>query len=367
MIRSTRLLVLNNYSLTDTWQEVRRGDTPDHHLYGINHLQDMGYAVKVIEADSSRALSALATALRRLRNPVPLGAIDRQCAAWRALREGDLIYAPCGDQLTSLAYLRALGVLGTPLISVQHHALNRGRLAGLREPFVRLMVRGTDACPALSQRAADQINAHCHPHAPRSTVLRWGPAADFYPRSDEPGTGALAAGRTGRDFSTFGQAATRVGTPAQIICQVLPTDASEFGSNVRLRLADAGQAFTYPEMMREHLEARVIAIPLAHSENSLAGLTSLVDAIALGKPMVMTRNPYIDIDIEGLGIGRWVDAGDVEGWADALAWFNNHPEESLEMGRRGRRLVDDEGFNSLGFARQIRDLIESVSTAQRVH
>jgi hypothetical protein len=37
-----------------------------------------------------------------------------------------------------------------------------------------------------------------------------------------------------------------------------------------------------------------------------------MDAIGMGKPVIMTRHPLIDIDIEAKG-GIWVNPGDVEG------------------------------------------------------
>ncbi len=363
MSKSVRVLVLNNYPLDAVWGEVKRGEKPDHHLYGINHLARMGYDIHVVDGAAARRAAALARWLRRLRNPVPLGALARQRAAWSALHEGDVIYAPCGDELTGLAYLRAMGLLRTPLLAVQHHALNRGRLAWLREPFVRLMVRGLDAFPALSRRAAQQINRRCPAQAPKSVALPWGPDARYYPRAEGPGRGVLAAGRTGRDFVTFGLAATQAGVAARIIGLAGPWLAarSRFSAQVQVQVPEAGRVFGYPEMMAAHLAARAIAIPLDDSPASLAGLTSLVDAMAIGRPVVMTRNPFIDLDIEAEGIGRWVAPGDVDGWAEALRWFDRNPEASQAMGVRARALVDGPDWNSLAFARRIDGLLAGLS------
>jgi len=360
--KSIRILVLNNYPLGDVWQEVRRGDKPDHHLFGINHLENMGYDVKVIEPGPSNVIAALARALRRARNPIPLGALDRQWAAWRALREGDVIFAPCGDELNALAYLRAAGLLKTPLLCIQHHTLNRGRLMSLRNPFINTLVRGVDAFPALSEKVAAEINQRWRNPEHKSISLAWGPDASFYPRS-EAGHGVLAAGRTGRDFATFGLAASRVGSPARIYCldTARTSNFANFAPNVQVHTPGPGRAFSYPEMMQAHQNAQVIGIPLATSEDSLAGLTSLVDALALGKPVIMTRNPFIDLDIEAQGIGRWVAPGDVDGWEAAIRWFQQNPDEGLAMGRRARALVDDQGYNSRAFATQIEGLIQRMS------
>lgn len=355
-----RVLVLNNYPLDAVWDEVRRGDKPDHHLYGLPQLQATGCDLRIVQPATARWLDGLQRLLRVMRWPIPMGHLQRQAAAWRELNEADVIYSPCGGEIESLAYLRGWGLVRTPIVALQHHGLNRGRLATLREPALRLQARGIDRWASLSQAAASQIAARLPRGRHPLQALSWGPDANFYPRAKDPGEGVLASGRTGRDFLTFGLGATRSQTrsPVRIVC--LSGDRQpgfeRFGSHVRVDLAPAGRVYTYPQMMRELLAARVLAIPLHSSPDNLAGLTSLVDALALGKPVIMTRNPFVDLDIEAAGIGRWVAAGDVQGWSDAIDWFARHPEESLAMGERARAMVDN-GLHSGTFSQQVLGLL----------
>jgi hypothetical protein len=79
----------------------------------------------------------------------------------------------------------------------------------------------------------------------------------------------------------------------------------------------------------------------------------------------MTRNRYIDLDVERAGIGRWVEPGDIEGWVEAMCWFDRHPDESVAMGLRARALVDEGPWNSLAFARGIDALLAALGTPQR--
>src|SRR5918997_5470830 len=140
-----RVLVLNNYSLEDVWGEVRRGEKPDHHLFGINHFQARGFEVEIIPFKSSQFLQEINKLLKRSRFPVPLGDLDQQLRTFRALNEADLIYCPCQTQTHLLSYLRALGLIKVPIVSLAHHPLNRGRLAYLRAPFIKFLVKGVDA------------------------------------------------------------------------------------------------------------------------------------------------------------------------------------------------------------------------------
>ncbi len=348
-----RVLVLNNYPLESVWQEVKAGDKPDHHLYGINHLQRGGYDVKIIPFRHSAWLQSASRLLGRL--PIPLGDLDQQFSTLRELNQADLIYAPCQTQAYALSYLRAIGLLHVPLVCLAHHPLNSGRLARWREPIFKWMLSGVDAFPSLSQEVACSING-LGGKPGQSVSLPWGPDANYYPATAEPGYGAIAAGRTGRDFLTFGQAATRVQAHAKILCleDSVVSGFEQFGSTVEVIAQSRNRYMSYPELLELYARSRVLAIPLTADRN-LAGLTSLMDALGMGKPVIMTRHPLIDLDIEAEGIGRWVAPGDIEGWGAALRFFEEHEEVALQMGKRARALVDG-GFNSLTFAKRIMDI-----------
>ncbi len=74
------------------------------------------------------------------------------------------------------------------------------------------------------------------------------------------------------------------------------------------------------------------------------GLTTLVEAFALGMPVICSRNPNFEIDIDKEEIGITVPYGDVQGWVDAIRYISTHPEEARRMGQNARRLAE-ERFN----------------------
>jgi hypothetical protein len=356
-----RIFVLNNYPFEEVWEEVKRKEKPDHHLYGINHFYRRGFEVELVPFQSSQFLQNLNSLYRKSRFPIPLGDLDQQWSLLRRLNKADLIYAPCQTQTHLLNYLRALGLLNVPIVCLAHHPLNTGKLARFREPFIRLLVKGTDAFPSLNQTVAkliDKISNSSH----KSSSVCWGPDAFFYPSIPVRGQGVVAAGRTGRDFCTFGIAASQTNTQAQIIC--LERDASQsfqsFGKNVQVTVQPNKGFMKYPELVEIYTKARVLAIPLSRGV-SLSGLTSLMDVLGVGKPVIMTKHPLIDLDIEAEGIGKWVEPEDVKGWRDAIQFFDDNEDEAFAMGQRARSLVMA-GFNSVSFANQIMDIFEKVLT-----
>jgi glycosyltransferase involved in cell wall biosynthesis len=116
----------------------------------------------------------------------------------------------------------------------------------------------------------------------------------------------------------------------------------------------------YQQLLGDLCSALVIAIPLSRTDGSF-GITELNDALALGKPILMTRNPYIDVDIEAVGCGRWIEPGDGLAWREALDRLAGDPAEAAAMGARGRAYAA-ENWNYERFGR---DLVAAVPSAAR--
>ncbi len=348
-----RVLVLNNYPLDTVWEQVRRGEMPGHVLFGVDHFAARGYECEFVACEDGAPPRGLTRALATCRFPFPLGNLERQWEALRRAHRFDLIFAASQTETALLACLRAIGAFQKPIVCLVHHPLNRGRLAAWRKSFFSLVQRGTDAFPCLSRRVASEIGE-------KAVVLEWGPDPAFYQPAQGPGHGIIACGRSGRDFVTFGQGASLTGCPARIICletHITP-EFGHFNANVEILTQPPRGWMKYRDLNPILASARALAIPLTQQEG-LAGLTSLVDALGLGRAMIMTRNPCIDLDIEAKGIGRWVDPGDVAGWRDAIQWFDANPGEAAAMGQRARALVDA-GLNAEQFANSLIHVFDRV-------
>ncbi len=361
-----RILVLNNYSLQRVAEEVQSRLKPDNHLFGVNRLSGAGFDVRIVPFQRFLLLRLLNRIVRLIRFPIAIGDLDQQLSAWLLRNEIDLIFSPCQTQTQLLSYLRAIGLFPVPIVTIAHHPLGSIRLRRFRQFFLRWQIQGTDAFPSLSARVSREIEQIAR-RSGYSQVMRWGPDLDYYPVATGAGSQAVAAGRTGRDFLTFGKAATLSGTPAKIICLARDhlAEFAEFGHNVEVETMSDELAISYQELCGELNAARVLAIPLSRGE-SLAGLTSLTDALGIGRPLIMTRHPLIDLDIEKEGIGKWVDCEDVDGWAKALKWFDQNPDEAREMGRRARAVAESR-WNSTKFGEQLIAIVEGCLVRKNGH
>ena len=89
------------------------------------------------------------------------------------------------------------------------------------------------------------------------------------------------------------------------------------------------------------------------------GMTSLQDVVSFGKPLIMTRNPCLNLDVEKAGIGYCVDMYEVKGWKEKLKILKENKDIWLEMSNNSQ-LTFKEKFNSNIFAAQLENVLLSV-------
>ena len=134
-----------------------------------------------------------------------------------------------------------------------------------------------------------------------SEYLFWGPDMDFYARHARvPETfryDFVSAGKIYRDYDLFFRVIPRLTERYEVFGA---------GSSVRNEIS-------YIDLMKIYSETRFICIPIAkfrHEGRILVGLTGFLDAIALGKPVLMADNTLIGVDVESEGLGFCYKAGD---------------------------------------------------------
>ncbi len=340
---AVRVLFANNYGMARARAGWLAGTYPGHHLWGTARLGPPFEVVDLPYDDDNLAASLT----RRTRGG--LGDVGQQLAAATRARGGALVYGAAAHELRGLAALRAAGLFPAPIVGVFHGAAMRGR-------FARHALRGFDRAVALSRHTRQGLLEAGMP-SERIVVLEWGADLAFpgFARQSPLAGGAQAAagdaaagdarvvasGKTGRDMATLLAALRQSGLPARIYGdrdQLLHT--GDIPADVDVLPASAGGRsasgpLTYEHTLADLRSAAVVAIPLA-DPRPMHGLTEVVDALACGRPMILTRAPYFDFDIEQIGCGWWVERGDVRGWAERLSEAMSDRERLERMGRAGR-------------------------------
>ena len=330
-----KIYYYNQQNTQFMWEEWQKGLFPGHLLYGATHFREHGIEM----------------VMHQYRN------FDRRWklslhTAWKVLtcREHyDALYGNAFRGLELLIFLRALGLYRKPII-VWHHQPVKKAKSGLREIAARLFYRGMDEMFLFSDKLIQDSLKSSKARKERMHMARWGADLDYYDalmkemagENTEPAF--ITTGQELRDMPTLVAAFDR--TDAQLDIYVsrkyLGNDYTHIfseltlNSNIHLNYI---QGLAFREMSKKVNRAQCVVICCQES-NYTVGLTTVVEALALGKPIICTRNPQMPMDIEKEGCGIWVEAGDVDGWVKAIGYINSNPDKAREMGKKGRLLAE---------------------------
>jgi glycosyltransferase involved in cell wall biosynthesis len=323
-----KVLFINDYPMDKAWEQWKRGEYPGHHLWGITHLQQYGIEVDILPYEQYSILN-------KIGNKFKLGNhLDQQVRAFLRFSKYDLVYSACQENTLFLSILRNIGIFRKPIIAIVHHPIYKSRRSDI-------FVRGHDKLLCLSKSVLGELEKEFHIDKEKICILDWGIDLPFYDNEkngsavESENSFIVSAGKTERDHDTLAQAFFEIDYPLKIYCSAQSAPVvSGLTSNITVQLNRSDSAISYAELLTEYEKAYAVAIPLTNT-NSLAGLTSLLDAMAMRKAVIMTKNSRINLDIEKEGIGIWVDPGDIGGWRHAMNYLLAHPQEAKQMGNRG--------------------------------
>ena len=167
----------------------------------------------------------------------------------------------------------------------------------------------------------------------------------------------ISSGKELRDFETLLQAFHETGLPLTLYAE--KKRQAYFGSlhpgeNVEMHYGDR----PIPHEIALQVAKSCCVCICCQRSNYTVGLTTVVEALALGLPILCTRNPQMPMDIEAEGCGFWIEVGDVEGWKDKLRYIADHPEEAEAMGRKGRALAEHY-YNVRQCSKEVAEIIKN--------
>ena len=328
------------------------GTYPSHLLYGAIELPSEGVETLIDRHASAGALGRWRFSLRM---------------AWRVLacREPfDAVYGTSFNGLEILILLRAFGLFRKPIV-LWHHQPAQTSSSWLRERLARRFYKGIDRMFFFSQHILNESLRCGKVIREQAQVVDWGYDLSWraLPMADGQGTTFISTGKERRDMPTLIKAAERAGAEVDIY---LPrgngqTDYEAVLGGIAVPESvhlHWSQGLLYGKLAQTVAQARCVCICCLPS-NYTVGLTTLMEALALGLPVITTENPAFPFDVEVEGVGLSVASGDIEGWAKAMKWMMTHSEEAHQKGLRGRALAERR-FNIQHTARQVAESLRQV-------
>ncbi len=315
----------------------RRESISRAHLWGADALEGAGIDVRPVR---SLAPGTWLKFLRWLSKAVGgrLGDLAADYLVLTRVRGRDLVYVAAGQLVFTPLAVR-LGICRARLVSWLYKPA---------PPFSWRSFRGLSTARPLRTAYAGWLALTPHVEAwlkrehPTARVRRvvWSADTEYYPPASGQGTYFAATGVTQRDYTMLLAAARVVDFPFVILGPA--GMQSQAPANVTWRGRKGSQPHATiddDELRKLYQGARAILIPLLPDPDDASGFTNLLEAIACGRPVVMTRTGALDLTPAALGIGYDVNPGDATSWARALQTLAGEPETAAQFAFRSAELA----------------------------
>jgi len=315
----------------------RREAVSRAHLWGADALQTAGFDVRPIRSQGPHSILRFSRWFTRLSGG-RFGDLAADLLVLARARKGDIVYIAAGQLVLAPLAIRC--------------GLLRARLVGWvykpSQPFSWRTLRGLSSTHFLRNAYAGWLALtphveawlrHNHPTARVRRVV-WSADTEYYPSAPGVGDYFAATGVTQRDYGVLLAAARAVNFPFVILGpDELRTQAP---ANVTWRTRNPNQphATIDDDQLRQlYHGARAILIPLLPDPDDASGFTNLLEAIACGRPVVMTRTGALDLTPAVLGVGFDIAASDVARWTTSLQTLAQEPSLAERFAARSAELA----------------------------
>lgn len=324
----------NQESYADEAAEALR-PTPDY-LALAGTLVSAGHSVGVVDRrEARRALPARTLAMAMRVGP------DVPQAVLGTRRRGDYDRFVCDSEGIGLPLAALLRAARAPqaVYFIAHRMTSRGKQVLWRGLRLRSQVAGAFCYADVQSECMRQMRL------PDDRLHRMPFHADhrFYvPPAVSKDAMVLSVGQEQRDYATLVAAARGLDCPVNILAR---SPWSRFRGRGALSDVPPNVSFlenvSYRELRDLYARAAVVAVPVEPVDFQ-AGITSLLEAMAMATPVVATANPGLREVFADGEAGIWVPPRDPTALASSIAFLLRHAERAAEMGRRGRALIEHE-------------------------
>ncbi|HET9570523.1 MAG TPA: glycosyltransferase family 1 protein [Bacteroidales bacterium] len=350
-----KLYFYHTLPVIQQYQEWQNQKLPGHVLYGLTHFDKHG--IESVLHDYKKEKNRLEFMVRNW---------------WKIItckESFDVLYGTSFRGLEILVFLRALGLYRKPIVVWHHTSVTTSskKLVNLISTF---FYKGFDELFFFNTKLIDYSVQTGKIKREHAHLIHWGPDLDYYDRLKsevhEQNSFFISTGRENRDFLTLVKAFEGESASIELFVpkinikngyRELLGDPNQFPNNIKLEYVTG---LLTDELARRVAAAAIVAIcfqkpPYAYT----LGLTTLVEAFALGKPVLSSINPYWETDIDAEGIGISLPYGDAEAWRKAIRYLSANPDKAIAMGQKARKLAET-SFNLEIFTKELAEILNKL-------
>jgi glycosyltransferase involved in cell wall biosynthesis len=250
--------------------------------------------------------------------------------AYRKMKDYDLVIAWEANTGLPLAFMRTLFGQNRPPLVILNFVL-KGKPILDTLWLTRFALRSVNHITCVSYQEIEYYSKLLNFPASQCDRIQ-GPwyAHPYEEQTESTGEYIFSAGRSHRDYGTLFRAVSNSQIPVIVNARDFNVKGLDKPSNVTIN-----PFLPYQDFVPLVEQAKLIVLPLYEAKHA-SGETFLVQTLAAGKPVVVTRTYSTEeIIVDGVN-GLLVPPGDVGAMQTAIKFLLDHPEKAKAIGKRAR-------------------------------
>ncbi|MHA1025573.1 glycosyltransferase family protein [Enterobacter ludwigii] len=308
------------------FSRYKKNEIPAQFVYGVSKLEKMGFEIMVGQGNLVHDLISF----------------------WKF--KPDLFFMPFVKRKTMLFFIVArIFSFKTKFAGWMHLDIFSPPASRFKKtihsfffPLLKFYVRKIDAIFFLSEKSCDEIKTSKGLHSNQCHFIPWGGDAPFYVPfiNAKHNENIISTGRENRDLPSVIASLKNSDVAIDIYTSDLALPDSYVNVNGEIRINKGRWAYT--ALLEKVSGSKCMIIPIKKDKvNYCVGLSSLIEAIALGVPVIATYNPYWYIDIEKEKCGIYIKDNSLTEWARALERLNGDAELVAQMSENALRTFNE--------------------------
>lgn len=273
-------------------------------------------------------------------------------------RNYDVIYYASDRHPYLISLARLLGLCRAPILMICHFTYNTTYVDGFfKKLFLRLerwlVFKGMDKICFLSPKIRELACEDYDVPAKHRSVCNWGADLKYFSEVAEtsvpvPGQYYFSSGGAMRDYRTLIDAFRELPYILVLSCSKSVVDENRpLPANIIHYDFSAHGNDCFSELRSFNQGAKAVLIPIIEKNHVANGNSTFVEALACGKPVLIsdTGNNFLDVEIEN--VGRKINMWDVSDWIDNIEYLEQNPQHCHEMGENSLKIAKSEANYAL--------------------
>jgi len=349
----------NGENFNDRLNNYKEDLYPGHCLFGAPELEKLGYKIFYSSPENHLKTNALSLCMYLLKYTIRI---------IQDTRSIDLIYSPYPNFLDFIIFLRSIKIFSKKIIIYQQSTVTKKK--GFLGYYIRqkLYYKGVDKLIFLDKKTASDSIKTGLVTKKQTFVVNWGPDVEQYKRILDKSIKKegikdikfISTGKDSRDFNLMFEAFCNLNAKFEFYL----TDLDLVGkfkkkyNNINVHYLEESK--DSPQIaLKATMDSDVSIVICKPTRPTANGYTALCEAMGLGKPVILTENPYMPIDVEKEGFGKTVPVGDIVALRKAINSFYNDPELVAEYSKNARMYAEKQ-CNSTILGNQLDKLIQNL-------